>query len=308
MRPFDRDRRVSPSNANAPERSLRRFALGGVAFDIEPERGLSWRLPAFDGLALPLPAATHASARCRVRVDPALQPPVWHDGTAVWEEKRDGIAIRVAELALELRACGDRCYEVDARIASERCIPQLVMQLAAAVIELAGGLCLHAAAVEWEGAAVLLLGPSGAGKTTASQLLGDVRCFANDRVAVWETSAGFGVWALPVGSPPLLARSACAALPLLAYLRVLQAPEHCSLRRLRIGEAALYLREAIEVGVGSGFLEGQRLERVSALAVAAIGGSAGVVLSRPWANELRAFLPPRAPGRLEGTNMQEGAS
>lgn len=289
---------------NAPERGLLRFALGGVAFEIEPEPGLSWRLPAFDGLALPLPAATLASARCRVRVDPTLQPLAWSDGTAAWEELRDGVAIRGAELALELRCRGDRCYAVDARIASERCIPPLVMQLAAAVIELAGGLCLHATAVEWGGGAVLLLGPSGAGKTTASQLLGDVRCFANDRVAVWETPAGFGVWALPIGSPPLLARSSRAALPLSAFLRVRQAPQRCSLRRLRIGEAALYLREAIEVGVGSGFLEAQRLERVGALALAAIGGSVGVVLGRPWANELRTFLQPCAAGEI----MQEGAS
>jgi hypothetical protein len=93
-------------------------------------------------------------------------------------------------------------------------------------------------------------------------------------------------------------------LPIRAFLRVLQAPEHCSVRRLRMGEAALYLREAIEVGVGSGFLEGRRLERVSALAVAAVGGSVGVVLGRPWANELRAFLQPCAAGVI----VQEGAS
>jgi hypothetical protein len=300
MRPFDSDRRVSPDAAR--DRGSRCFALGGVAFEIEPEPGLSWQLPALDGLVLPLPAATHARARCRLQLDSTLQPLAWTDGTAAWQERGAGVSVCTAELALELRARGVGEFEVDARIASERCIAQLMVLLAASVIELAGGLCLHATAVEWDGAALLLLGPSGAGKTTASQLLGDVRCLANDRVAVWETPAGFGVWALPGGSPPLLARSPYAALPVAAFLRVLQAPERCSLRRLRMGEAALYLREAIEVGVGSGFLEGERLERVSAFACAAVGGSVSTVLGRPWARELRTFLQPSA------AISQEGAS
>jgi hypothetical protein len=298
MRPFDSDRRLSPNAAR--DRGARRFALGGVAFEIEPEPALVWQLPLLDGLALPLPAATHASACCHLRVDPTLQTPPWSDGTAAWEARPGGVSVTTAELALELRARAARHFEVHARIASERCIPQLVVLLATTVIELAGGLCLHSTAVEWDGAALLLLGPSGAGKTTASQLLGDVRCLANDRVAVWETSAGFGVWALPGGAPPLLARSPHAALPLAVFLRVLQAEERSSMRRFRVGEAALYLREAIEVGVGSGFLEGERLERVSALACAAIGGSVSTVLGRPWARELRTFLQPSAV-------LQEGA-
>jgi hypothetical protein len=173
-----------------------------------------------------------------------------------------------------------------------------LLLLATTVIELAGGASLHATAIEHAGRAVLLLGPSGAGKTTAAQLLGDVTCLANDRVNVvslCNEPSALWVWALPGGSPPSLPRCAQVALPLAAMFRIKQAPEP-RVSALRSAEAVLFVREAIEVSVNSDQFEAQRLAAASELALAAVSGIAHVALAQSWRAHLDGFLQSCAEG------------
>jgi hypothetical protein len=285
--------------ASSLDEAERCFAFGGVRFEISADTTPRWHLPEPSrAYVLPAWTPTWASVTCALEVDAALAPLAPAEkALSVWHSTAEGLRVRTSALALEVRAIGPRRFASSARLAEPKAASELLVLLAAAALELSGGLCLHATAVELDHGAVLLLGPSGAGKTTAAQLLGDVPCLAYDRVAVAPSGPGGGyeVWALPGGSPPRLARSRARVLPLAGFVRVAQAYEKSQVRALGPSEATLYLREAVEIGVGAGFLEARRLETVSHLALAAAGGRAEVVLGQAWAPELRSFLARSAP-------------
>ncbi|MET0388613.1 MAG: hypothetical protein ABW321_21760 [Polyangiales bacterium] len=280
------------------------FVFAGVGVEVLLDANVVWQLPeAFVRHLLAPSAAAAADVVCSVRLDPGLrgrtQTP---EQLAYWRRSPDGLCVTAEEVVLEICQTAERHFAVAARVGSNNALPAMLLLLAATVVELIGGLCLHATAVELGGEAVLLLGPSGTGKTTAAQQLGAVRCLANDRVNVINTStdpaqARFEVWSLPIGRPPTLEPSAGVMLPLGALVRIVQASEP-RLRPLHMSEAMLYVREAIEVGVDSGFFEPQRLAAVGCLAVAAKSGIADVVLGRSWRGELDGFLRPSAPEAL----------
>ena len=290
MAPLD----TSFSSAGPGEVSAgsRRFAFGGVTFEIEPSASTPWVLPpASRDCALQASEPTCARLSCRVRLEPelpALDPSA--RGLSVWQPSAQGLSVRTAMTALEVVPAGQGRFTASAALATPAAAGELLALAAWAVLESSGGLCLHATAVELDGKAVLLLGPSGAGKTTAAQLLQGARCLAFDRVAVVPQPAGDQVWALPGGSAPQLERSAARVLPLAGFVRIAKAYEKPAVQALSAGEAALYLREAVEVGVGAGFLEARRLDAVSRLALAATGGRAEVVLGKSWVGELQGFL------------------
>lgn len=298
-----------------------RFTLGGVALELLPEPGFDWEVLPADTCALMQTcstAPTLAAAACSVRIDPGLAP----KGSAVprgrvqWEPTPDGVRVRASQVVLDIAALGQQRYVVAARIGTKHLFTRMLNTLVATLAELAGGLCLHATAVELRGRAVLLLGPSGAGKTTAAELLaeasgaslGDVTCLSNDRVAVVPdppsqhaarnrssdmsertSSSGYWVWSLPIGTPPALPRCAEVALPLAASLFVVQAPESVVVASREV-EAMLHLRQAVEVGIGTAFLEPQRLAAIAALASASLSGVARVALAGGWRSQLEAFL------------------
>ena len=280
---------AAPGEVNAGQR---RFAFGGVMFEIETTGSSPWALPpASRDCALASSEVTCAQLSCRVRHEPALPALDPGDkGLSVWQPTAHGLSVRTAQCALEIAPAGPGRFTGSAALATPGAAAELLTLAACAVLESSGGLCLHATAVELGGKAILLLGPSGAGKTTAAQLLPGARCLAFDRVAVVPHRSGDQVWALPGGSPPRLERSAARVLPLAGFLRIAQAYEKPAVRALSAGEAALYLREAVEVGVGAGFLETRRLDAVSRLALAATGGKAEVVLGKSWVGELQSFL------------------
>jgi hypothetical protein len=296
---------AAPSFGDASPAELS-FAFGGVHFEIAPDTGLRWSLPAPSReFALSSTVATCAAVTCAVGAAAALpELPAAATASSVWESTADGLRVRSRNLTLDVTLDMDSPsdhFASTAQLADPSAAAELLVLLASAVLELSGGLCLHATAVELPEGALLLLGPSGAGKTTAAQLLGAFPCLANDRVAVAPSGRGGGyeVWALPGGSPPRLARSRARVLPLAGFVRIAQAYEKPRVRRLRPGEAALCLREAVEIGVGAGFLEPRRLETVSRLALAAAGGKAEVVLGHSWAPELRSFLTAAAPAEAQ---------
>jgi hypothetical protein len=280
----------------------RRFCLGGVALEMLPEPGFAWSLPAeTEHHTTAMNALSNApklgAVTCSVRVDKSLtlsgsasMPPA-----VSWEKTLDGVCVRARGVVLDIAALGPRRYVASARIASSTLLTLLLNTLVTSVAELAGGLCLHATAVAHAGGAVLLLGPSGAGKTTAAEQLGAaVTCLSNDRVTLVPDPVAAGrywVWSLPVGKAPEIARSSEVCSPLAALLRVRQAHDReASVVPVREVEALMQIREAVEVSAGSEFFEVERLTAVAALAAAAKSGVAHVALSRPWVAHLDAFL------------------
>lgn len=285
---------AGPSRQASARATRHRFSLGGVALELLPEPGFAWCLP---------PETTRhtstesdrpklAAVTCSLRVDPSLVTDA--DAVSVrWEPKADGLCVRARQVVLDLVALGPRRYVAAARIGQASLLTLMLNTLVTSVAELAGGLCLHATAVAHSVGAVLLLGPSGAGKTTAAELLGEgVTCLANDRVTLVPdpaTPGRFWVWSLPIGKAPALPRCGEVSLPLAALLKVVQAQEP-SISALREVEAMLHIRQAVEVSRGSEQLEPQRLQVVEALAAAAKSGVAQVALERSWRPELERFL------------------
>jgi hypothetical protein len=287
-----------------------RFSLGGVALEILPEPGFAWTLPAETEQHTRSTTTTGApklgAVTCSVRVDKSLTQ-MQAASAVAWEKTSDGICVRARQVVLDIAALGPRRYVVSARIASPSLLTLMLNTLVTSVAELAGGLCLHATAVAVAEGAVLLLGPSGAGKTTAAELLGgDVACLSNDRVTLVPDPIAAGkywVWSLPVGKAPELERCREVSLPLVALLRVQQASEReSSVAPVREVQALMQIRQAIDVSAGSEFFEPQRLTAVGALASAAKSGVAQVALSAGWRAQLLSFLAavPEVPERLTG--------
>jgi hypothetical protein len=271
------------------------FVFAGLHFEVALASGVVWPWPRFFArhMLAAGSAPTLAHVVCSVQLDPTLEAQASRD-VAHWERRHadDALLVRSGRVELEIRCAPALHYQVQAKLGSTRDLAACLMLVAASVVELAGGLCLHATAVEWAGQAVLLLGPSGTGKTTAAQQLEPVRCLAYDRVTVIPNAAadgGYEIWALPIGTAPMLPLCEAVSLPLAALLRVVQARVP-RLTRLRGAEATLVVREAVEVGVGSGFFEDARLAAVCGLALAANSGRAELVLGQNWRAALAEFL------------------
>lgn len=280
-----------------------RFSLGGVALELLPEPGFVWNLPTETAQhtrgALASDTHTLAAVTCSLRVDPSLTQTASDSASVRWEQTTDGLCVRARQVVLDVVALAPRRYVVAARIGHASMLTLMLNTLVTSIAELAGGLCLHATAVAHAAGAVLLLGPSGAGKTTAAELLGaDLSCLSNDRVTLVPDPIHAGrywVWSLPIGKAPALPRCAAVSLPLAALVRVLQA-QACPtghtgpIREMREVEAMLQIRQAVEVSQGSEFFEPQRLLAVEALAAAARSGVAQVALAPSWRGELENFL------------------
>jgi hypothetical protein len=296
------------------------FVFAGVALQIRSDPALAsrWRLPPaylrYTDTSEGARCFVHAT--CSLALDAGFPASAAPSGVAAWQrvhghgERCDALSVRGDQYAFDVQAVrgqGAPRFEVAARVASALIVPELFLQLAVTLGELAGGLCLHATAVEYAAQAVLLLGPSGAGKSTAAGLLGPAaRCLAHDRVLVTQLAGagaaadggrpGFEVWALPIGRPPALEPSTAMVLPLAGLLRIRQVDAAAqpdatsSVRRVRPAGAALYVRQAVESPVGSGFFEPERLMTVSELVLAAPSGIADIALGQPWSAALAQFL------------------
>jgi hypothetical protein len=299
LRAIGTHRRILGARVVSSRTVCRRFAFGAVAFELLTEERLEFRLPrAYAEHTQEVPhVATLADAICTLRIDPGLRSQrfIGNNDPPIWEKTETGMRVSTSRIAAEVTTIGLHCFAVAARMRAAEDLSALLLVLTATVVELAGGLYLHATAVELDGAAVLLLGPSGAGKTTAAQLLGDVSCLAHDRVIVVPAldaadGGGFWVWALPGGSPPMLAKSTRRVLPLSACVRIRQAREKSAVVRVPLAQAYFLVREAVEIAIDSGFHEANRLDASAALASNVPVAIAHVVLSQNWAHELQLCL------------------
>lgn len=284
--------RTRPVREGQSRTQRRCFAFGGVAFELladdsarlafEPE---VWRFCDASGMA-----PTLAEAMCSVQSDASLPAEVRGDEVSI---ARDGEALQLESLQMRarLRPLGSARYAVAARIApSAQAACALLRGVAAAIVELEGGVTLHACGLELDGVGVLFLGPSGAGKSTAARLAEAGRCFAYDHVAVFATADGPVVWGLPGGTAAAAPRSTRAHFPLRMALRVRQGTAAPAVMFHDGTEALFALRESVESAESSRDGEEARLAAVMRLSERFQLGAVTTVLERSLTPVLRDAL------------------
>lgn len=154
--------------------------------------------------------------------------------------------VRTADAHVRWRREGHGRYAAEAELEAPYGLSHMTTALTGALVSAEGGVVLHAAAVVLEERAVLLIGPSGAGKTSAACLCGGTRWLAKDRVALLPTSAGWRAWGMPGGDDITLPQAPNRPLPVAAIARVRRADEAPSLRRLDPLRALVALRESTQ--------------------------------------------------------------
>lgn len=230
-----------------PELDPTCFVFGGVAFEICPAPGVRWSIGAehrlFAGGYATSPVAGHV--HCVVSPAPELAEGFTREIT--WEWDGDIARVSTGRVRAELRRLSDGKYAATAFVVpSEAGCSALVTALTAAVVNREGGFVLHAAGVEIDGRAVLFIGPSGAGKTTAANHCHGARWFARDRAVVYPTPLGWYAAGLAGGSDPVeLTRSPHPLMPIGQLLRVRGASPHVLVRESGVLDALRDLRESV---------------------------------------------------------------
>lgn len=225
--------------------------MGGVRFEIDAP-------PEVQG-----PAAEHrrflneasdsqaALLEIRCRVERVSATRALDDPRAVWSA--DGGALLARGLEAELRRVAPGRFEADVRLQDlEYGVSHAMTALSAMAVQREGGLVLHAAAVEHAGRAVLLIGPSGAGKTTAGNLCHGARWIARDRLAVLPRGDAWLAWGMPGGDELELAPAPPKPYPVLALWRVRRNDTSAQLTPLTGARAVALVREATQLTGGVG--------------------------------------------------------
>jgi hypothetical protein len=208
--------------------------------------------------------------------------------------KREGDSVRLGsrQMQAELQAIGAGRYLARARLAaSAQALEGVLRGIAAALVELEGGLVLHASGLELDGRAVLFVGPSGAGKSTATRLTEAGRCFAYDNVAVFAHGGGPVAWGLPGGTAPDAPRSRRAHLPLSQLLRIRRGSDVPRLACCDGARALFVVRESVESAETSQRGEDARLSAALRLAEHVRVGELWTVLGHSLTQLLREGLP-----------------
>jgi ABC-type hemin transport system ATPase subunit len=203
----------------------------------------------------------------------------------------DGGVARLStqRLRAELRGLGNARYAATAMIApTEAGCSALLTALAGAIIEREGGFVMHATAIELERSAVLFVGPSGAGKTTAARHCDGASWFARDRAAVFPTSSGWHVAGLAGGDTIDLPHSTAAVLPLASILRVRRG--EARIERTRAVTALGDLRESVMASSSTPELEADRLRALVSLQATVPVGHVSIELGRPLRPALSSWL------------------
>lgn len=279
---------ASPIEALRPDPTS--FVFGGVAFEMCPAPGLVWAVGEdhrlFSGAYSTSPVA--AEVRCVVAPAPEL-PSDFEDREVRWQWSGDVARVETCRVRAELRYLGPSRYAATALVLpNEPGCSALVTALSAAVIEREGGFVLHAAGVEIDGHAVLFVGPSGAGKTTASNHCGGARWIARDRAAVYPTRLGWYAAGMAGGDDIDLPKAPAPVAPLGGILRIRRGEG----RLVDPGLAANLrnLRESVTAAASTADDEAARLSRLVELAATARVGELSFELGRPLSGALTAWL------------------
>jgi len=273
-------------------REGRRFVYGGVEFDVLG-----------GGRAASLPSDFHflgdvpsfASVTCDVRGTPTIvdrSQVKSADKQIVARWSSDGAIIEGRGVRARVRCVGDRRFvaAVERRLAHLSSHP-VEEALAHALVEHCGGVVLHAAAVSLgaEGA-VLFIGPSGAGKTTACTLTGRP-VFAQDKVALVPQDDGrWWAWPLLGGSMPEQASLAGEpALPVAAICRVRRSAPETRVTELSVHRAVFLVRESCFANTSAGD-DGDRLAAITGLCTSVPVAEVDTVLGSNPLPTLREWL------------------
>lgn len=196
--------------------------------------------------------------------------------TIEWNWLEGETQLRASQVSGYVRRLKKGRYEahVTAPEKDEAGINAGIASIASAIVEREGGLLMHAAAVEMDAAAVLFIGPSGAGKTTACSHMRGARWLAIDRVAVAEIDLRWWVWRLPWGNKAglTLDPSPLSHAPLAGILRVRQA-ERLHIQTCQRFQALMLIRESARSGAATVHREenllihGERLSRAHPIGI-----------------------------------------
>lgn len=267
----------------------RRFVYGGVSFDVLEGSNL-----ATSELHFSTDAPSFASVVCdvrgtprsvdRSRIDPRVKQIVarWaHDAATV-----EGRGVRV-----RLRRVGDRRYVASVlREVDNLSLHPLEETIAHTLVERCGGVILHAASIRLEdGRAVVFIGPSGAGKTTACALSGRP-FFARDKVALVPREGVWWAWPLLGGTMPETG-SMCGdpALEVAAVCRVRQSSGEARVDDLSAHRAVFLVRESCFANTSAG-LDDTRLDAITQLCSEVPVGEVHTVLGSSSLAPIRSWL------------------
>jgi hypothetical protein len=264
-----------------------RFAMGGVAFELlapdgselEPgERARRHCVPAAG-------APVVAQVSCAVRRDPTLPATLAADQVSR-RALPGAVEVCSRQMVARVERVASGRYMATARVApGEQALEALLRGLSAELVAAEGGLLLHASGLDLDGAAVLFVGPSRAGKSTATVLAG--ACFAYDHVAVVTVAGRAFAWGLPGGTRPAAPEADAAVLPLRAILRVRRGEGRPELVQSDPVGALFVLRESVESSDFSEAGEQARLHAVAQLAALVHVGEIRTVLGQPLGPLLR---------------------
>ena len=195
-----------------------------------------------------------------------------------WTWNGDRAVVETGRLRADLHRLSPGRYAASVRLAPcSAAASGVATAIASAIVHREGGLVLHAAGVELGGVAVLFVGPSGAGKTTASNHCPGAAWFARDRAAIVKTPRGWECWGMAGGDPVALPRAERRVLPLGAILRVRRAESSPRVERSSGVRAVTALRESLQCG-GSTVTE--ELRRMDALCEVIGSVPVGVIETR----------------------------
>lgn len=285
---------LASAEAVEPELDPTCFVFGGVAFEICPAPGVRWSIGAehrlFAGGYATSPVAGHV--HCVVSPAPELAEGFTREIT--WEWDGDIARVSTGRVRAELRRLSDGKYAATAFVVpSEAGCSALVTALTAAVVSREGGFVLHAAGVEIDGRAVLFIGPSGAGKTTAANHCHGARWFARDRAVVYPTPLGWYAAGMAGGSDGGDAWAVGTVFPLGGVFRVVQGTD-VRTSSLPPARAVATVRESMQLVVGRSTDERACLDAAVALIESAVLERLETTLGRDLTPALRPLLRGRA--------------
>jgi hypothetical protein len=253
--------RIDPEARRAPEHDPTCFVLGGVAFEICPAPGLDWSVGEEHRLFVGPYSISPVAGEVRCVVSPAPELERDCDRAIRWEWDGELAHVETGRVRAELRRLSAGHYAATAMVVpNEAGCSSLVTALSAAIASREGGLVLHAAGVEIDGRAVLFLGPSGAGKTTAANHSLGARWIARDRAAIYPTPLGWYAAGMPGGDPIELVRAPGRVFPLAGLYRIRKA-NAAELTPLAGAPAVRHLRESLQSASGNVRDEHELLDR-----------------------------------------------
>lgn len=293
-----RPQRTSDPSALRPRRVTghgETFVYGGVAFELLGVK--AERLDEIGEQARVCMVRDDASARlafasvtCVVREDLPHDPAVAGGREIGWERSDAALMIRTPLAHTTLNETAPGHWAAIARVSPGAGIGAALTAIATTLTEQAGGLVLHSSGIELDGRAVLFIGPSGAGKTTACNHVRSARGFAWDRTAIVPDGTGYRAWTLPGGDVITLKWSDHVTLPLAAVLRVRRGSPEPRIERASQLDAMVALRESTQSGASNEREQVACLDRIARAAAAVPIGFAHTKLDAGLDPMLRAWL------------------